>query len=228
MIISHKHKFIFLKTRKTASSSLEMALSKICGQDDIISLMFEDDEKKKIELGLPSMQNTLVPFKYYNDIDKARLLLKWKRQQFYDHSTAKDVKEYVSSEVWNTYFKFAFDRNPFDKMVSLYYWRGGDKKYKSINAFLKSGVLESIRSFDLYSIHGIVAVDKLYKFEEMDAALSDISKQLNLSEPLQLPQYKAKAGIRKVRDYKEILDEDSIRLIEIAFAREIKYLQYQY
>ena len=38
MIISHKHKFIFLKTRKTAGTSVQIALSGICDQDlDIIT-----------------------------------------------------------------------------------------------------------------------------------------------------------------------------------------------
>jgi len=35
MIISHKHKFIFLKTKKTAGSSLEKILMKYAGPDDI-------------------------------------------------------------------------------------------------------------------------------------------------------------------------------------------------
>jgi len=41
MILSHKHKFIFLKTKKTASTSLEIALSKICGKDDIVTPVSE-------------------------------------------------------------------------------------------------------------------------------------------------------------------------------------------
>ena len=36
MIISYSRRFIFLKTRKTAGSSIQMALSEICGNDDII------------------------------------------------------------------------------------------------------------------------------------------------------------------------------------------------
>ena len=37
MIISHKHKFIFIKTVKTAGTSIDIALSKICEPQDIIT-----------------------------------------------------------------------------------------------------------------------------------------------------------------------------------------------
>jgi len=37
MIISHKHKFIYIKCRKTAGTSIEMSLSKLCGPQDIIT-----------------------------------------------------------------------------------------------------------------------------------------------------------------------------------------------
>ena len=31
MILSHEHKFIFLRTKKTAGTSIELALSELCG-----------------------------------------------------------------------------------------------------------------------------------------------------------------------------------------------------
>lgn len=37
MIISHKYKFIFLKTKKTAGTSFEIALSRYLGEDDVVT-----------------------------------------------------------------------------------------------------------------------------------------------------------------------------------------------
>ncbi|MBC8051351.1 MAG: hypothetical protein H7X92_14570, partial [Chitinophagales bacterium] len=37
MILCHEHKFIFLKTRKTAGTSVECALSAFCGPEDVIT-----------------------------------------------------------------------------------------------------------------------------------------------------------------------------------------------
>lgn len=34
--ISHEHRFMLIKTRKTAGTSVEIALSRSCGPDDII------------------------------------------------------------------------------------------------------------------------------------------------------------------------------------------------
>ena len=45
MILSHKYKFIFLKTRKTAGTSLEIALSRFCEEGDINTRIPQEDEK---------------------------------------------------------------------------------------------------------------------------------------------------------------------------------------
>ena len=40
VIVSHKHKFIFIKTRKTAGTSIELFLSRFCGEKDIITPIY--------------------------------------------------------------------------------------------------------------------------------------------------------------------------------------------
>ena len=37
MIVSHEHKFIFIKTKKTAGTAIEAALSELCGPSDVIT-----------------------------------------------------------------------------------------------------------------------------------------------------------------------------------------------
>lgn len=37
MIVSHENKFIFLKTKKSAGTAIEAALSEICGRQDVIT-----------------------------------------------------------------------------------------------------------------------------------------------------------------------------------------------
>ena len=71
MIISHSKKFIFLRTIKTASSSLEIFLSQFCGKDDILTELFEDEEKFKKRNNLIGKSNSnikLLSFKLKNII----------------------------------------------------------------------------------------------------------------------------------------------------------------
>jgi hypothetical protein len=53
MIVSHKYKFIFLKTKKTAGTSIEISLSRYCDEDDIITPLISyrqhyDQTQKKL------------------------------------------------------------------------------------------------------------------------------------------------------------------------------------
>ena len=63
MIVSHEHKFIFLKTIKTAGTSIEAALAQICGPDDIITPYREASETDRKGRGPQNFrfQHPLVP-----------------------------------------------------------------------------------------------------------------------------------------------------------------------
>lgn len=51
MIFSYKHRFIFIKGRKVAGTSIEMALSPHCGPQDIVTPISPVDELKRLSLG---------------------------------------------------------------------------------------------------------------------------------------------------------------------------------
>ena len=42
---------------------------------------------------------------------------------YYEHMPARLVRAYVGEEVWRSYFKFAFDRNPWDRQISWYFYK---------------------------------------------------------------------------------------------------------
>ncbi len=226
MIISHKHKFIFIKTRKTAGTSIEIALSSICGEDDIITPISFDDEKERKKLKYRGPQNYKINIKKYSKRDFLEFAIRRKRLCFYNHMPAEEIVKYIDKKTWDNYFKFTFDRNPYDKIVSLFYYMKGDEKYKSILSFLKNGNLNLAKSYDMYTLNRIVAVDKIYKFEEMQEAFIDISVKLKLEKALEIPKFKAKSSSRKVKNPKHLLDNESIKIIDIALAREIKLLGY--
>ena len=61
MILSHRYRFIFLKTGKTAGTSIEIALSEYCGAKDIITPIKPEDELTRRSLGFRGPQNYLDP-----------------------------------------------------------------------------------------------------------------------------------------------------------------------
>src|SRR5687768_13795108 len=122
MIISHKHKFIFLKTRKTAGTSLDIALSRFCGPEDVITIINSEGDELRNELGFPGPQNHSIPLRHWKGKDFARVLIRRKKARYYEHMRAGELRYRLPKDQWTSYFKFCIERNPYDKAVSLYYW----------------------------------------------------------------------------------------------------------
>ena len=229
MIISHKHKFIFIKLRKTAGTSIEMALAGICGEEDIITPISKEDEKARLELGCQGAQNYDVPMRYYGITDWKNRIFKGKKKYYYNHMPATEIKANIPVDIWSDYFKFCFERNPWDKTISHYFHRNRSGDFSSIMDYLRHDEGDMIRGFDMYSIDGKVAVDKVFAYEKMETALEEVSVILNLPDKLTLPEYRAKSEFRTdKRPYSEILTEEEASAIADRYAREIDLMGYKY
>jgi len=182
VIVSHEHRFIFLKTRKTAGTSVEIALSRICGSEDIITPITETDEQlRKVLGGRPPQHYTAPPLE----------------REGRAHLPASAVRRIVGSDVWGSYFKFAIERNPWDAVVSLYYWRIRDNPTPvSFEDFVNSDEVPrwAHKNARIYRLQGKVAVDELCRFESLGSDLDGIWSTLGLPGAPELPR--AKGGFR--------------------------------
>lgn len=230
MIISHKHRFIFLKSSKTAGCSMEIALSRFCGDQDIITPLGLENENTRKSLGYPGSRHYLAPCGDYRLKDVARLIVRrQKKLRFYHHISAKEVRKYIGETIWREYYKFCFERNPWDRVISWYYWRCQSEPRPTLAEFIGSDALGRLRKtgFELYTIGGEVAVDRICRFEKLQQELETLREILALPETPTLPRA-ATAYRKDKRHYRDILSNDQREKIERVFSKEIGLFGYQF
>ena len=154
MIVSHRHKFIFLKTQKTAGTALEATLSALCGPDDVITPFRTDNERYRVGRG-PQNYRIEHPVKPKRPLLR-RILRRPERYWhpsigFYEHMPAWRVRAYVGENIWRSYYKFAFDRNPWDRQVSWYYYKTRNKEVRpAFERFMSSKRHAYVNNHDIY------------------------------------------------------------------------------
>jgi len=225
MIISHRHKYIFLKTRKTASTSLEIALSQSCGPDDIITPITPSDEIIRKELGYRGPQNYKIPIYKVPHYIKLYKATKGKRFRFYNHIQADLAKSLIGERIWNEYFKFTVERNPYDRAISRFYWSKRNKDdLPDINETILSWNSSKLSNWEIYTINNKIITDFIIKYESLEQDLNKVQQILGLL-PLNLPR--AKGGHRKdKRHYSLVLSVECQKYIEKTCKNEIEQLGY--
>lgn len=229
MIISHKYKYIFIKTRKTAGTSIEIALSKFCGPDDIITPIMPEDEEIRMKLGYRGPQNYSIPYSQYSLKDWKNRVLKNKKLQFYNHIPAALIQKWIDPEVWHSYYKFCFERNPWDKAISLYYYYMASNPSKiSLNEYIQQAGKWHLSNFDIYTINGQVAVNHVALYENLGEELDCLAQRLGLP-PGELVLPNAKGNFREDRrPYQEVVDKKSQQIIQDFCCKEIELLNYKF
>ena len=145
--------------------------------------------------------------------------------------SADNIRKYIGEEIWNSYFKFCFERNPWDRMVSNYYhWRHYKAQGNSFSEFLENQSQHrrlQKRGLNLYTINGEVVVDKICFYENLTEDLEKVGIRCGLPETLILPR--ANASFRKDRQsYRDFLTEEQAEIIRQLSRREIDLLGYKF
>jgi len=231
MIISHRYRFIFIKTFKTAGTSIEVFLSNHCGDGDILTTitpLIEPHEARNYT-GFFNPVNDLLYFHLRGllSINNIKLVMKhWLRgQKFYNHLPASLVKQRISNEIWNEYYKFCVVRNPWDLTLSHYYYRFREKI--TFDEYIKKGNFRN--NYHMYTdVKGNLILDKVIKFETLEGSLSKVFDYLGIPFNGTL-NIRAKSTSRKDRrPYQEIYSKEQRQIIEKEFEDEIRIHGYSF
>jgi hypothetical protein len=214
VIVSHRHRFIFLKTRKTAGTSLELALARVCGPDDVITSLNPRDEEARRAQGLPGPQNVESPPLH---------------RKAFNHMPARMAREAVGAEVWDGYYRFAIERNPWDAVVSAYYWSFRESEAPPFEEWVVDGdqVDNLAKNAGIYRLQGEIAVHRVIRYESLDAEVAEVWAHLGLPGTPDLPH--AKSGTRpRDADYRSMYSDRSRSRVAAAFERTITDLGYEF
>lgn len=230
MILSHAHKFIYIKTCKTASTSIEAALCDVCGPDDVITQASEtlmlhrkDSRAQNFRLDHPEVPKRPL---------LKRLLGRPERHYhpsvgFYEHMPAWRVKAYVSDEVWSSYYKFSFERNPWDRQASYYHFKTKNKDPRaSFETFNTKKGRAYVENFDLYSINDEICLDFVGRYENLNEDFAAVLDRIGLSGKLELKQTNVSKDKRT--DYRTYYNDASRQLVADWYAREIAAFGYEF
>jgi hypothetical protein len=212
-MISHKHKCIFIHIPKTAGMS-------------VYSFFYPG-----------------IKFHYANP-DYERLF-GWcpKRKIHMQHATSKQLleTELITQEQWNTYYKFCFVRNPWDRAYSDYKWinnfsgvNGSFKNYvnktkeyegiltdKTVNKYLGDHLLPQT---DFFDFEGAYKLNFIGRFENFTNDIKRVMGDLSIDRTFDAFQNKSV----RIKDYSKFYTNSQKQMVEEKFKRDIELLEYEF
>jgi len=219
-MISHKYRCIYIHIPKTAGSSIEKKL----GHFDKFSRGVQDHR------GIMGVQPLVFPGLKYGLFDYR--LKYWLKRNI---KQKVGLAEHLSQEVFNSYFKFTFVRNPWARVFSWYKNVMRDEHHqKKLGIKQQLGLCEFLDNYSeqwalkpqLYwikDIDGKIPLDFIGRFENLQKDFEYVAEKLGL-EDAGLPHLLA----GNTPPYVDYYDEHSRKLVAKKYSEEIKLFGYEF
>lgn len=157
------------------------------------------------------------------------------------HFSAYALKNYLGTQVFNSKFKFAFVRNPYDRIVSQYHYRLQNNqtnikdKAISFKDWVRKCYVEQDEEYYNYPAmfqsqvdwltdrDGKLIVDFIGKFENFEEDFKHVCYKLNIP-------YKPLPHARKssrTKNYLNFYDEETLKIVSDKFTKDFAYFGYQ-
>jgi hypothetical protein len=194
VMVSHAHDFVFLKTRKTAGTSVEMVLEPFCRPPGCE--VFERTRTLKSAYGIVGRR--LMPRPPWH---RFLMITDW-----YNHMPARAVRAALGAERWDRYRKITCIRNPFDLAVSRFHWELARHDIPEATDFAETRKRfhDMVMSGRFDCDHGIVHIDGQYVADEtvmFERLSGDLEKLVSSINPgaakMNIPHTKKTANRRQ-------------------------------
>jgi len=246
MILSVRHKFVFIKGMKVAGTSVEMALAPLCGPQDVITPISPIDELERMKRGGRAQNYSTSPVleaDWLQKIAQAKPEDLEKIPQpspiFYNHMTLFEVLNRYPQPLAG--FRFiGIERSPYAKVISwanmrLTYgqYRDGSGAmragYDQIRAYLdqsfENGRVLDCRNIDRYrGADGRIGVE-LMRYATLNKEFDAFVRSLGMATP---PLPHAKMGLLSDGlNAQDVLRSEQIARINSLFAEEFDTFGYE-
>jgi len=217
MLVSHKHKFIYIKSIKTAGTSTEIFLEPYC-----VSNVLESHGREMIQT-----DEGIIGTRMNQHLAEI--------SEFYNHMPPYKIKNSIGEETFNSYTKIINIRNPFDMMVSHYYFKPTFDLYSRVEMsfedyLLTTNVVEDLskKYRDLMYIEDEFIVDEIVRFENLEEDIFKLLDKLELPSPKrELGEYK-KNKRRPDKDWKKMYSNETKELVEKHFKFYLDLFNYSF
>lgn len=209
MLVSHSKKFIYLKTGKTAGTSVEMALQHHCLPEGMV--VGEETDCIETNAGIVGARGRDVS-----------------GQPWWNHMTAREIREKIPGDLWVSYCKICNIRNPWDKTVSAFHMAFPKIKNETTDVVFSEfrswvvGPNNLLRDTEIYFIDGKPVADVYIRYHRLAEDLKAIEQRLGLDMP-SLPEAKSNYRGKVKIPYQDYYDMAAKKKIERIYRLEIEH-----